>query len=71
MHSNEMEDINEVEAGDIFAIFGLECSTGDSLTEGLIKCNYNRGHDQLIELFIYFCSCPSFVIINKTNQKRI
>jgi elongation factor G len=29
-----MEDINEVEAGDIFAIFGIECSTGDSLTEG-------------------------------------
>ena len=29
-----MEDISEVEAGDIFAIFGIECSTGDSLTEG-------------------------------------
>jgi elongation factor G len=37
MHSNEMEDINEVEAGDIFAIFGIECSTGDSLTEGNIE----------------------------------
>jgi elongation factor G len=29
-----MEDISEVEAGDIFAIFGIECSTGDTLTEG-------------------------------------
>jgi elongation factor G len=29
-----MEDITEVEAGDIFALFGIECTTGDSLTEG-------------------------------------
>ncbi len=34
MHANEMEDIQDVEAGDIFALFGLECSTGDNLTEG-------------------------------------
>ena len=34
MHANEMEEISEVGAGDIFAIFGVECSTGDCLTEG-------------------------------------
>lgn len=33
MHSNEMEDISEVGAGDIFALFGLECSTGDTITD--------------------------------------
>ena len=28
MHSNEMQEIDEVAAGDIFAIFGVECATG-------------------------------------------
>ena len=35
MHANEMEEVNEIEGGDIFAIFGIECSTGDTFTDGL------------------------------------
>lgn len=34
MHSNEMVDINEAGAGDIFAMFGVDCSSGDSFTSG-------------------------------------
>lgn len=34
MHSNEMEDMQEAGPGEIFAIFGLECSSGDTFTEG-------------------------------------
>ena len=35
MHSNEMEEIQDVQAGDIFAIFGIECATGDTFTDSV------------------------------------
>jgi len=30
MHSNEMEDVNEVFSGDICALFGIDCASGDT-----------------------------------------
>ncbi|XP_005189401.2 elongation factor G, mitochondrial [Musca domestica] len=32
LHSNNMEDVNEVYAGDIFALFGVDCASGDTFT---------------------------------------
>ena len=38
MHSDDMEDIPSASAGDIVAIFGVDCASGDSFTDG--KLNY-------------------------------
>lgn len=38
MHSNEMQDIVDSGAGDIVALFGIDCASGDTFTDG--KLNY-------------------------------
>uniref|UniRef100_A0A1J3IKV2 Elongation factor G, mitochondrial n=1 Tax=Noccaea caerulescens TaxID=107243 RepID=A0A1J3IKV2_NOCCA len=37
MHSNDMEDIQEAHAGQIVAVFGVECASGDTFTDGSVK----------------------------------
>ncbi|KAL7751881.1 Elongation factor G, mitochondrial [Sorochytrium milnesiophthora] len=37
MHSDEMEDVDGVGAGEICALFGVECSSGDSFTDGQLN----------------------------------
>ncbi|KAF0852682.1 mitochondrial translation elongation factor G1 (EF-G1) [Andalucia godoyi] len=34
MHSNEMEDVEELSSGEIGAMFGVDCSTGDTFLSG-------------------------------------
>ncbi|KAH9475024.1 Elongation factor G, mitochondrial [Psilocybe cubensis] len=34
MHSNEMEDVDQIGPGEICAMFGVECSSGDTFTDG-------------------------------------
>jgi len=34
MHSDEMQDIESVEAGHIAALFGIDCASGDTFTDG-------------------------------------
>jgi elongation factor G len=37
MHASEMEEGEELGAGEIGAMFGLECASGDSFTDGQLQ----------------------------------
>ena len=36
MHSNELEDVTEIGAGEICAVFGIDCASGDTFTDGTL-----------------------------------
>ena len=37
MHSNEMQDVESAGAGDVVAVFGVECSSMDTFTDGTVQ----------------------------------
>ena len=52
MHSDEMEDVSEAKAGDIIAMFGVDCASGDTFTDGKINVAMTSMHvpDPVISL---------------------
>ncbi len=44
MHSDEMEEIEECGSGDIVALFGVDCASGDTFTNDEISCSMTSMH---------------------------
>jgi len=54
MHSSQMHDINDATAGDIVALFGIECASGDTFTDGTVSYTMTSMHvpDAVISLAV-------------------
>ena len=54
MHANEMNDVAEASAGDIVALFGVECASGDTFTDGDLSVTMTSMHvpDAVIDLAV-------------------
>lgn len=55
MHSNEMEEVSEIGAGEICAVFGIDCASGDTFTDGQLSYSMSSMHvpEPVISLSIH------------------
>lgn len=44
MHAGDLEDVLEIKAGDIGAIFGVDCASGETFTDGAEKLQMTSMH---------------------------
>ncbi|KNC81128.1 elongation factor G, mitochondrial, partial [Sphaeroforma arctica JP610] len=44
MHSDEMEEVTEIGSGEICALFGMDCASGDTFTDGSVKYAMSSMH---------------------------
>eukprot|EP01134_Creolimax_fragrantissima_P007779 CFRG7779T1 len=44
MHSDEMEEVQEVGSGEICALFGMDCASGDTFTDGTVRYAMSSMH---------------------------
>ena len=71
MHSDEMEEIKGAEAGDIVAMFGIDCASGDTFTDGNVNVAMSSMHiaEPVISLSIKAKDSKSEVNLSKALQR--
>ena len=71
MHADEMEEIEDAGPGDIAAIFGLDCSSGDTFTDGKRKLAMTSIHvpEPVISLSVKPVDNKSQVNMTKALQR--
>jgi elongation factor G len=71
MHADEMEDITWASAGDIVALFGVDCATGDTFTDGTVRASMASMHvpAPVIELAIKPADTKSQDNMSKALQR--
>ncbi len=54
MHADEMEELSAASAGDIVALFGIDCASGDTFTDGQLRAAMTSMHvpDPVIRLTV-------------------
>ncbi|MEM1024237.1 MAG: elongation factor G [Myxococcota bacterium] len=73
MHAADMEDIDDTQAGDIVAIFGLDCASGDTFTDGSVKFTMTSMHvpEPVISLSIKPKDAKSEQNLSKALQRFV
>lgn len=71
MHSNEMEDINQALGGDMVALFGVDCASGDTFTDGTVAIAMTSMHvpEPVIQLMIKPVDAKSQINMSKALSR--